>query len=179
MALNKRERVLLGTIITLTVVGGNYVLLAKLTNSWQTIRGQLTASRKELEVIQATLQREPEWKKEFDELRRNLGQQSAQFQQTSDVLKKLEEVSNASGVLIKDRRTMQAVEKDVYRELPVQCNFEATIETLVKFLHGLQTSSGFMSVEEFQVAAQPDNPSILRCSIRLQALTGKSGSPNP
>ena len=106
----------------------------------------------------------------------SLGQKSQTFQQASDVRDKLENVASTSGVLIKDRRFMQPVEKDTYRELTVQCNFESTIVTLVKFLYGLQTSSGFMSVEELQVTPQPDNPTVLRCSIRLQALTGKSGS---
>jgi Tfp pilus assembly protein PilO len=177
MALNKREGILLGTIIALTVVGGNYFLLAKLASNWQTLRGQLNTSRKEWNGIEATIQLAPGWQKEYAQLGASLGQKSQTFQQPSDVRDKLENVASTSGVLIKDRRFMQPVEKDTYRELPVQCNFESTIVTLVKFLYGIQTSSGFMSVEELQVTPQLDNPTVLRCSIRLQALTGKSGSP--
>ena len=70
---------------------------------------------------------------------------------------------------------MPAVEKDVYRELPVQCTFEATIDSLVKFLHGIQSGAGFMSVEQLQVAGRPDNPSILRCDIHVRALASKTG----
>jgi Tfp pilus assembly protein PilO len=176
MALNQRERVLLGTIITLTVLGGNYFLLASLAGRWQTLRAQLATSHRELASIQATIQRAPQEQKEYDQLRQNFSQKSERFQQASDVLSSINEVASTSGILLKDRRTMQPVEKDVYRELPVQCGFDATIETLVKFLYGLQTSSGFMSIEELQVTAQPDNPSILRCSMRLQALAAKSGS---
>jgi Tfp pilus assembly protein PilO len=177
MALNKRERVLLGTIITSTVLVGNYLLLTKLASRWQTLRSQLIISRKEWNSVEATVQLAPGWQKEYKQLRESLGQQSGTFQQTSDVLNKLEDLRNSSGIVIKERKPMQPVERDVYRELPVQCTFDSTTETLVKFLFGLQTSSGFMRVEDLQVTPQPDNPSVLRCSVRLQALTGKSGSP--
>lgn len=176
MALNKRERLLLGTTVTLTVLGVNYLLLIPLTRNWTSLRSQLASSRRELEAMKATIQLAPEWQKKYTELGENLGR-SAQFQQSSEVLRKLEDVGTASGIQLKDRRPLPAVEKDVYRELPFLCNFESTTETLVKFLYGLQTGSGFMNVEEIQVTPQADNPSILRCSIRIQALAGKAGGP--
>jgi Tfp pilus assembly protein PilO len=178
MALNKREQILLGTTIILTVLGVNYLVLVPLSRHWEMLRGQLTTNRKELEDMKKTIRLGPEWQKQYAELGVSLGQRQ-KFQQTSDVLKKIEEVGTTSGIQIKEKRPMQTTEKDVYLELPVQCSLESTTEALVKFLYGLQTSSGFMSVEELQVTPQPDNPSILRCSIRTQALTGKSGSPKP
>jgi len=175
MALNKRERVLLSTTITLIVLGVNYLLLVPLTHRWGSLREQLSSKRRELKEDEAFIQRAPQWQKEYDELRGKANQQSVRFQQASDVSKKIEELRSASGILIKDTRTMSIVERDVYRELPVQCNnIEATAETLVKFLYAVQTSPEFMSIEELTVTPQPDNPRLLRCTIRLQALMGKS-----
>lgn len=174
MALNKRERTLLGLTITVVVVGANWLVLTPLTMRWRGMERKLKDRQETLAVIKATLVRAPEWQQDYDQLRQRVGQTTQQFHQTSDVLKKIEEVGAATGILISSRRPLPAVEKDMYRELPVTCTFEATVEALVKFLHGIQTGSGFMSVESLQVSGKPDNPSILRCDIQIRALAGKS-----
>ncbi len=174
MALNKRERILIVTTVTCIVLGGSYLVLSPLAKKWTDLRVKTVTAHHELDSINATLQRAPGWKQEYDQLRRNLGEKSERFQQTSDVLKKLEEEGASSGILIKERRAMPAEDRGVYRELPVVCRFESTIESLVKFLYGLQTSAGFISVQELQVTGQPDNASILRCDIKIQVLAGKS-----
>ena len=174
MALKKREQLLLGVTVAVVVVGANYLLAAPLSRKWTGLEKQLKDRQETLAVIKATLLREPAWQAEYDQLRQRVGQTTQQFQQTSDVLKKIEEVGAATGIIISNRRPMPAVEKDVYRELPVQCTFEATIDSLVKFLHGIQSGAGFMSVESLQISGKPDNPSILRCDIQIRALAGKS-----
>ncbi|HUK83545.1 MAG TPA: type II secretion system protein GspM [Verrucomicrobiae bacterium] len=175
MALNKRERILLNITITAIVLGANYLLIAPLVGKWKTFGGTLSTRRHELAAMTATIQREPEWHQQYDQLRQNLNKQSVSFEQTSDVLKKINEVGASSGILIQQIRPIgQPVEKDVYRELPVQCTFESTTESLVKFLYGLQTSSGFVSVEELRITPRADNNSILRCDIQIRALAAKA-----
>jgi Tfp pilus assembly protein PilO len=172
MALNKRERVLLVTTITLLAGGGNFFLVSPLLKNWTTLSRGLVNQRRELAAMRSTVQRKSEWQREYDKLRHGLGKQTERFQQTSDVLKKIEEVGLASGVVISARRPLPVVEHDVYRELPVQCTVEAKAESLVKFLFALQTGSGLMSVEQIQVTQQPTG--ILRCDIQIRALSSKS-----
>jgi Tfp pilus assembly protein PilO len=172
MALNKRERVLLVTTITLLAIGGNFFLVSPLAKNWTALKRGLTNQRRELAAMQATIQRKSDWQREYDKLRHGLGQRTQRFQQPSDVLKKIEDVGTASGVVITARRPMTPVERDVYRELPVQCTIEAKTESLVKFLYELQTGSGLISIEQIQVTQQPNN--ILRCDIQIRALSSKS-----
>jgi Tfp pilus assembly protein PilO len=175
--INKREKILLGITLSALLVGGSYLLLTPLIRKWETLGGKLSTKHKELDGMNATVSRQPDWQAQYTKLRENLGQKSERFQQISDVLKKIEDVGTTSGVLFTARRPMQPIEKDVYRELPVQCSFESTIESLVKFLHGLQSGSGFMNVEQLQVSSKPENPGILRCDIQIRALVGKSEAP--
>lgn len=177
MALNKRERVLLVTTITILAVGGNWFLVAPLARNWGTLQRNLANQRRELAAIRATIEREPEWKTEAEKLRAGLGQRAGRIEQPSDVVKRIEEAGSASGVQITSRRQMPTVERDVYRELPVQCSIDAKIDSLVKFLYELQTGSGLMSVEQLNVAQRADSPSILRCDIQIRALSGKSEGP--
>jgi Tfp pilus assembly protein PilO len=174
MALNKREKLLLGVTVSGLFIGGSYLVFMPLIRNWQTLGSKLYTKQKELNGITATISRQPDWQRQYTELRESLGQKSERFQQISDVLKKIEDAGTSSGALFTARRPMQPIEKDVYRELPVQCAFEATTESLVKFLHGLHSGSGFMNVEQLQVSSKPENPGILRCDIQIRALVGKS-----
>lgn len=174
MKITKRERSLLAITITAIALGVNYLLILPLVRNWGETGGKLTRQRRELSSMKATIEHKSQWQKEYDELRQNLGQRSERFQQTSDVLKKIEQVASSSGVVVNSRRPMPEEDKGVYRVLPVQCTIEATTEPLVKFLFALQTGAGFVSVEQLNITPRPENPSILRCSIQVRALAGKS-----
>ncbi len=174
MKITKRERLLLTIIITAIALGVNYVLILPLVRGWGETGRKLANQQRELAAMKATIARIPQWQQEYDELKRSLGQRSERFQQTSDVLKKIEQVASSSGVIVNSRRPMTEEDKGVYRVLPVQCGIEATIEPLVRFLFALQTGAGFMSVEQLRISPRPENPSILRCDIQVRALAVKS-----
>jgi Tfp pilus assembly protein PilO len=169
MAVNKRERNLLILTVTLVVVGVNYFLGAYLVGKWRPLRGQLAAKQRELDGMQSTVGHEAEWRKSYEDLGHSL-KQAQQYETPSDVLKKIEEVAKTSGVLMQTRRMLREEAKDVYRDLPVQCTFEADTPSLVKFLYGVQTAAGFMTVENLTVTSKADNSNILRCDIQVRAL---------
>lgn len=176
MALNKRERILLVTTIGSLVVGVSYLLLSPLTRTWTSLWRDTTTQRGELRTIQATIAHVPEWRQQYDALRGSLGKTSP-FASPTDVLKKVQEVGTSTGVLIINSSELHSVEKDVYRELPVKCTIEATTESLVKFLHALQTGAGLMSVEQLQITPRTDSSCILRCDVQIRALSGKMEGP--
>jgi Tfp pilus assembly protein PilO len=175
MKITKRERVLLGLTVTVITLGVNYVLVIPLLRSWRATGEKFATQQRELATIRATIQHEEQWRKEYDRLKQSLGAHTESFQETSDVLKKIEEVATGSGVQITSRRTLLEEDKGVYRVLPVQCAVEATTDSLVKFLFALQTGAGFMSVEQLQVSPRPENTGILRCDIQVRALAAKAG----
>ena len=169
MALNKRERNLLIITITAVVLGLNYLVLAPMIRKWRTLGTELATKRREIEGMKATLTHRAEWQSSYDKLGQNL-KASVAFDAPSDVLKKIEEVGGSAGILIQSRRMLRTESKEVYRELPVQCTFEATTESLVKFLFGVQTAAGFMTVETISITAKSDNSNILRCDTQVRAL---------
>lgn len=176
MALNKRELKLLITTTTVVVVGVNAFLFSPLWEQWQKLGRDLSDRRQELTKVQATIAHAPEWHRNYDALGRNL-KQSERFETPTDVIKKVDEVGAAAGVLTQSKRNLKEEDHDVYHEWPVQYYFETTVESLVKFLHGLQTSSGFMTVEQINVTTKADNSGILRGDIQIRALAAKEGKP--
>ena len=175
MKITKRERGLFTITITVVVIVINYMLVVPLVRGWNETGTRLKTEQQQLEVMRAIIQRGPDWRKQYDELRQSLGSRTESFQQISDVLKKIEQVATSSGVQVTSRRPMLEEDKGVYRVLPVQCAVEATTESLVKFLFELQTGAGFVSVEQLQISPRPENPGILRCDVQVRALAAKQG----
>jgi len=112
------------------VVVINYFLVVPLLRNWKETGMQLKSKQRVLDGMRTTIQHKEEWRKEYDELKKGLGQQTERFQYTSDVAKKDQQVASSAGV--SNQRTRQLTEEDkgVYRVLPVQCTVEATTESL-------------------------------------------------
>lgn len=177
MAINQRERILLIVTISLVVVGVNYLLVSRLVDPWRDTARQLTAQRRERDAMRDVIRQKSDWQRRYQELGADL-QQSTEFEKDSDVLKKIDELKASSGILMQSISSGRMEQHEVAREWPVTCRFEATIESLVKFLYGLQTSSGFMTVEQINVTAKPDNPNILRCdNVQIRALAPRGEKP--
>jgi Tfp pilus assembly protein PilO len=177
MKINKREQLLLGVTIGLVVLGLTYVLAAPLFRRWNAL-GALWRDKQTMhQAMVDYIAQRPQWEREYAKLRTTLGESDVRYAQTSDVLKKIEEVGAAAGIQINARRPLPMVDKGVYRELPVQCSFEGATDALVKFLHTLQFGSGFVSVEQLQIYPRTDSPGLLRCDIQIRALAGKGDGP--
>jgi len=174
MALNKRERGLLAVTIIIVMAVVTWALFLPLIHTWQRLGSETYRQQRELAGYQATVARTPGWQADYNQLREQLGQKVEHYEQMSDVLKKIEEVGRASGVVIQQRRPLAENDRGVYRELPVQCRVEATMDSLVRFLYSLRTGSGFVSVEQLQIVTQGNNSSVLRCDILIHALASKS-----
>jgi len=174
MTANPRERtlVLLTTLVIVSI--GTYVFGGWLFQGFQSARRKTALQQRELEGMHTTIARQPEWQQQYDQLRQRLGKSTEQFDQTSDVLKKIEEMSAQSGIIISARKPLPANDRDLYRELPVECSFEANLESLVRFLVALSSSANLMSVQQLRIAPRLDKPAILRCEIQIRALAGKT-----
>jgi Tfp pilus assembly protein PilO len=175
MKVTKRERTLFGITVTVVAIVINYMLVIPLVRGWQDTGARLKSQQRQLAVMEATIQRGPEWGKQYNELRQSLGSRTENFQQITDVQKKIEEIRKSSGVQVTAITPMSPEDKGVYRVLPVRCAVEATTESLVKFLFALQTGAGFVSVEQLQISPRPENPGILRCDVQVRALAAKQG----
>lgn len=178
MALSKREQGLLVVTISIVTVSLGYLLFLPLWKDWRAVRSDWSKQKEQLKITRATLEREPGWRSEYADLRGAFAQEAERFERSSDVLKKIEEIGQHSGVSISQQKPLSAVEKDVYRELPVQCTVDTSIASLVKFLHGLRSGSEMMSVEQLSIVMKGSDPGVLRCDVQIKALSGKAETPS-
>jgi len=178
MKLNPREQILISVIRAMVLLGGSWLFGGTLWGRWRELQRTVTAKQRELAGMEAAIRSKPEWQREAGQLREGLGPQKP-LEQMSDLLKRLDQAGATAGVQISARRPAPVVDHGTYRELPVQCSFDATTESLVRFLYTLQTGEGLVSIEQLQVAGRPDNPSLLRCELHLRALGGRGGKATP
>jgi Tfp pilus assembly protein PilO len=174
MTVNPRERTLVVVVLLVIVSICTYALGDWLYRSLQSARHKTTMQHREIEGMRATIARQPEWQQQYDQLRQSLGKSGEEFDQTSDVLKKIEEMSVLTGIDISARKPLPPNDRDLYREFPVECSFETSHESLVRFLVALRGSANLMSVQQLRVAPRLDKPAILRCEIQIRALAAKT-----
>jgi len=173
MTLNRREQILVSVIAGIVVLGATWGVGVALTQRWRDVRDHVSTCRREVMAMRTAINQKSRWQGEVEQLRRGLGRQEHAIEQMSDLLKRIDEVGAASGLVINSRRPQAVAERGAYRELPLQCAFESTTESLVRFLYALQTGASAISVDQLQVAPRPDNPSVLRGEIQLRAFTSR------
>jgi type IV pilus assembly protein PilO len=174
VALNKRERGLLivtGCAVFATI---NYLWLVPQMRSWDDVQQTLQQRKAQVALMERALENFPQWQAEYAALRQQVRETSDVPASSTEVLKKIEDIAAISGVVVSNRRPRAPIERDVYREFPVDCKVEATIESLTKFLFALQTSSGFMNVEQLSVTPSAGAQGVLNADIVIRALAGKS-----
>src|SRR5205085_9129603 len=104
MKITKRERGILIITIMAVVLVINYFLVVPLLRKWGETGIQLKSKQRVLDGMRTTIQHKEEWRKEYDELKKGLGQQTEGSNYTSDVAKKIQEVASGSGVQINATR---------------------------------------------------------------------------
>lgn len=177
MAITNRERRLLVLTIAAVVVGITIVLIGPLTREWQDVRRKLNNQVLERDSMRAIVDHSAEWQRELDQLSGSFQQTPVRYEKTTDVLKKIEQIVQETGVVMIAQKPMPEVDKSVYRELPVQCTIESNIESLVKFLQALQSGAGFLTVEQLQVTLKTDNTNLMRCDVQIRALASQEKGP--
>jgi len=174
MTVNPRERTLVLVIVLVLAGIVTYVFGDWLYQSLQSARRKTVMQQRELEGMRTTIERQPEWQQQYDQLRQSLGKSGEEFDQTSDVLKKIEEMSALTGIEISARKPLPPNDRDLYREFPVECSFEGNLESLVRFLLALRGSANLMSVQQLRIAPRTDKPTIMRCEIQIRSLATKT-----
>jgi Tfp pilus assembly protein PilO len=174
MTLNRREQTLAAAVAGLVLLLVTYGVGAAMAAHGRETSRKITARQRELASVQAAIRSRPEWLAQTEHLRQGLRRQQ-HFEKEFDLLKQIEDTSKAAGVSISGRRELLPVDHGNYREMAVQCSFEAGIQSLVQFLFALQTETGLITVEQIQIAPRPDNVSILRGDIQVRAVTERQG----
>ncbi len=180
MRLNKREQNLLWMVLLLAFGFGNWLLILPLVRSWRDVQSKIGMQQMLRDGMQGVLDRDaPQWRTEYAKLQENLGERASVFVTTADVLKKVEDVGQECGLSVPVKKTLPVIERDVFRELPVQCTIEGSLEGLVKFLHTLQTASGLITVDQIQIfPPRPQEPALLKCDLVVIALASKKEKPS-
>jgi Tfp pilus assembly protein PilO len=180
VALNKREQMLLMMVVATVIVVGNWILVVPLIQTARNRETAIAQERAKLERVRRTVEVDgPRWRAEYEQLQDSLGERASVFSTTSDVLKKVEDVGTECGLAVPVKKSLAPVERDVYRELPVQCTLEGSLEGMVRFLYTLQTASGMVSVDQIQIyPPRPSDPSQLKCDLVVVALASKSRKPS-
>lgn len=166
---SQREKLLIITTGIVLFVVLSFFVGKPLINAWKETSAQYDSKKQERELVRATLERQPELEKKYDELvkKSNTANRPAAV---PDVLQTLDQIAREAGVTVRSQTPEPPRDKGGFTEVAVNYSMDATIETLVKFLYSVRTAQDLLDVTELKVTQNPANPSILRTDVRLVSL---------
>ncbi|MGI6496014.1 MAG: hypothetical protein ACOX5G_07990 [Kiritimatiellia bacterium] len=147
------------------------------------VRQALSDQRREQRAL---IGQEPEWRRQFDELRDMMPVFASDRRVDTYWLGVMDKVASRHGVSIGKRQIgAEIVTGDAY-EMPIVCkDFEATLDSLVRFLYDLHAEGAMLDIRQMYVRPAPNNVGQLRgdftlyCAyLRDDAGSAPAGSPD-
>ena len=157
MNLNARELML--ALLTLVVVLFGvtfYVGKAKL-GEWQEKREEAELLEQKLERLQAMYDRKDSIREGFDRLISTLPVHPTDMDVTADSLQRIQDLARQHQLTLRSmdsKDEKQVGDLNLY-ELGISCDYEGSLDAIVRFLYAIQTDKSVMDIRQFDIARKP------------------------
>lgn len=128
------------------------------------IESQIQAKEVEIAAEEAKAQEADEALKEVEQVRTTVGALSEQFKlvsqalpttiQMADIIRTVDQTARISGVMVKSKEPLPALNREYYEEMPLRVSMEGSYSELTLFLYYLANYERIMKVKNF-VITQP------------------------
>ncbi|MSR64852.1 MAG: hypothetical protein EXS18_03625 [Verrucomicrobiae bacterium] len=167
---SQREKWLIITAGVVLFVVATLFIGKPLLATWRTTALQYQNKKQELELVHATLAKQPELEKKHQEL---IKQSNSPNRPSGvpEVLQRVGQIARDAGVTVRSENPQEPRDKGGFVEVAVEYSMEASIETLVSFLYKVRTAQDMLDVTELKVTPTPANALILRVEARVVSLS--------
>lgn len=155
MKLNPRETFLAWLTGVVVVLGVTYWLLQP---QWQALKDTdrtadaLKARKREADAL---LERRPEIDKRLNDIRSQLPSHPPGKDVTAEFLRILERLAQQNGLVLLRREAEPERHTGDIHEVSINCNWEGTLDALVRFLYALQSQGAMLDVRQLTVSPIP------------------------
>lgn len=160
MKFTQRET-FLGMLTVATLMFGITAIISKgRIEQWKTLRSLQAETIAEIEANKKLIAEKQEWQKRYDAISQKLVALPADKKTDSYWLSVMDKTASAHSLNISKRQTLE--EKDIggVYELPIDCQWEGTLSSLVHFLFELQSQGAMFDVR--QLLIRPASKDMLR-----------------
>ncbi len=142
------------------VLGGLYYMM--FYNDGSKLEDQMKTLQQNLETEEQRAVEAAKARSEVDRVQATVGALSEQFKtvsqalpsevQMSDIIRTVDTVSKASGVVIKSKEPQPVINREYYEEIPLKITMEGSYSEITLFLYYLASTERIMKVENFTVS---------------------------
>jgi Tfp pilus assembly protein PilO len=176
MKISKREIMLGIFALTAILVGLTYWLAGSKIVEQRRIKGDKIRLLRQIELHKRILDEKAGWYSRLEELQAQLPKYDEKTAITAELPKLIKQMADKRGLDLVRTQTEREKQVGSLYELSVSCNWEGTLDALVRFLYDLHSQG--VRFDVLQLSAQPDaqRDRILKGSMIIDCAYRKGGS---
>lgn len=86
-------------------------------------------------------------------------------EEISGLLKEVENIANKTSIYLVDMKPVEPKSVGAFKKYSINLNCEGQMEQVLNFMHHVESSIKFLSVEKYQVAPKSKGSSVAKCNM--------------
>ena len=171
-SVSKREKYII--VITLLVVALSIIysfVIEPLHKEYARLKQEVVIKQAHLAKNLRLMKEKDIVKEEFKKYGQELKIKGSDEEEMASVLSEIEKIGNSTGVYLSDVKPQKIKDRDFYKIMLVEIKFQASIQTLTKFIYELQNSALLLKVSRLQVDSKGEDSSLLEGVIQVSKVS--------
>jgi len=160
MKISDREAILGVATIAAILFGGTAIFAKPRIEQWKGARSGQAAVRADIEADRKLIEGRAEWQARYAEISRKLVSVPADKRTDAYWLSVVDKTAAAHSLAISKRQAMEEKSLGEVQELPIECNWDGSLDSLVRFLFDLQSRGAMFDMR--QLLVKPTAKDMLR-----------------
>lgn len=160
MKITDREAILGVVAMAALLFGGTAIVAKPRIEQWKTFRAKQAAMRSDIAADRKLIDGGPEWQARYAEISRKLVSVPADKRTDAYWLSIVDRTAAAHSLAISKRQAMEEKSLGDIQELPIECNWDGSLGSLVHFLFDLQSQGAMFDMR--QLLVRPTASDMLR-----------------
>jgi DNA-binding HxlR family transcriptional regulator len=166
--LSKKERIGLFISVGFVVLALlDRLIISPINNRFEQINREIKISEKQLAHSLRNLNQKDIISREYQKYIQYVKKSASDEEETAKILGEIEELARSSAVYLVDMKPQTPRKVDFYKEYTVEIEAEAEMESLVNFLHQLNTSSHLLRAEKLRLNLKGKESSVIKAAILI------------
>lgn len=171
-SISKREKTLI--LLTLLAIFGSLLysfVVEPLSRNYVQLQQEIQSKRIRL-IKNTKLMRDKDIiEKEFEVYGQHLLTKGSNEEEMASVLSEIEKIGKSSGIYLSDVKPQKIRDMGYYKLLLVEIKFQASMQTLSKFIYDLRNSSLLLKVQRLQINIQGGESALLEGLIQISKIS--------
>jgi len=172
LLISGREKTLFILVVFVIAVSLSYAFVIEpLYKKYQDLNQEMEFKEVRLKRNNKLIREHDAINAEFNKYSEQLKIKGSDEEEMASVLSEIEKIGQSAQVYLSDVKPQPIKDRDFYRLLGVEVKFQASMETLSKFIYNLQKSPFLLRVKRLQVNSKGQSSNLLEGTIQINKIS--------